>query len=77
MLQVEALSSILGVEASKLAEILNDAIATQGSYQTEFKSYGKRLTAQKKEDIEALGLPGLEFQSPVIECIQQALLHLS
>lgn len=57
----EALSKILNVEADKLATFLNDAISA-GMYQTEFGSYGKTLSAQQKEDIEALGLPGLEFQ---------------
>lgn len=58
----EALAPILDVEASKLATILNKAIKL-GYYQTFFTPYGRRLTAQQKEDIEALELPGLEFQN--------------
>lgn len=58
----EALSPILDVEAEKLATTLNDAIEA-GLYQTFFTPYGRRLTAQQKEDIEALNLPGLEFQN--------------
>ncbi|NBK96570.1 MAG: penicillin-binding protein [Erysipelotrichia bacterium] len=56
----EALAPILEVEADKLKKILNDAIKAK-QYQTEFTPYGKRLSAQQKEDIEALKLPGLEF----------------
>lgn len=58
----EALAPILNVEPEKLANILNKAIKL-GYYQTFFTPYGRRLTAQQKEDIELLDLPGLEFQN--------------
>lgn len=58
----EALAPILNVEPEKLATILNSAIKAE-LYQTFFTPYGRRLTAQQKEDIELLELPGLEFQN--------------
>ena len=56
----EALAPILKVEASKLEPFLSNA-RKKGLYQTELGSYGKTLSAQQKEDIEALKLPGIEF----------------
>lgn len=57
----EALAPILNVEADKLEPFLLDA-QKKGLYQTEFSQYGKTLTAQQKEDIEKLGLSGIEFK---------------
>ena len=56
----EKLAPILECDASKLKPYLTNAIKSK-AYQTEFGTYGKGLSAQQKEDIEALELPGLEF----------------
>lgn len=56
----KALAPILDCTSDDLKTYLENAIKN-GSYQTEFGAYGKRLSAQQKEDIEALKLPGLEF----------------
>lgn len=58
----EALAPFFEADANVLEEKLKKAIKA-GLYQTEFTPYGKRLTAQQKEDIEALKLPGIEFQN--------------
>lgn len=56
----EKLAPILGVSADKLLPYLENA-KQAGSTQTEFGVYGKGLSAQQKEDVIALDLPGLDF----------------
>ena len=52
----EALSKALGGEVSYYEEQLSRDL-----YQVEFGSYGKDITELKKDEIEALGLPGIDF----------------
>lgn len=56
----EKLAPILEVDASSLLETL-DYAAENHLYQTEFGISGKNLSAAKKEQIESLDLPGLDF----------------
>ena len=50
------LASILGVSKETILERLN-----KNTYQVEFGNYGRNLSSITKEKIQALGLPGLEF----------------
>ena len=52
----EALAPVLGVEVSTLIDRLS-----VDKYQVEFGSAGKGLTELKKEEIESLGLVGIDF----------------
>lgn len=52
----EALASVLGGPTEYYLDRLN----TEGVYQVEFSNYGKINSLEKKQ-IEALGLPGIEF----------------
>ncbi len=62
----EALAPILECEAENLLQYMTSAIETNPDvYQTELGNYGKELSAQQKADIEALDLPGLEFEETV------------
>ena len=54
------LASVLGVEASSIKEILERG-KENGKYQVEFGSMGKGLTELVKEDIDELGLQGIDF----------------
>lgn len=56
----EKLAEILDCEAEELETYLN-AAKKNGVYQTEFGMLGKALSAQQKEMIESLNLPGIEF----------------
>lgn len=51
------LSKIIGLDANKILEKLN-----YDSYQVEFGSYGNNLSSIVKDEIEALNIPGLEFE---------------
>ena len=51
------LAPILGVDKAKVLEQLN-----KKTYQVEFGSYGNNLSSLIKDKIDALGLPGLEFE---------------
>lgn len=51
------LAPILEMEEDRVKEILS-----KDAYQVEFGSRGNNLTPVTKEEIEALGLPGLEFE---------------
>ncbi len=53
----QKLSEIIGMDEEDILELLN-----KDQYQVEFGSYGNNLTSIVKEQIEALGLPGLEFE---------------
>lgn len=52
----EALSPVLNMDASLLEERMSKKL-----YQVEFGSNGKGITELKKEEIEALNLPGIDF----------------
>ncbi len=54
----ELLAPILGISKEEILRYLNK----EGLYQTEFGSAGKGLTELTKEQIEALNLPGLDFE---------------
>lgn len=56
----DALANVIGCESVKLVAYFEES-QTNNLKQTEFGSLGKALSAQQKEDIEALGLPGLAF----------------
>lgn len=57
----EALAPILGAPEEYLLERLLK-YETDGSYQVYFGNYGSKLTELKKQEIEALDLPGLDFE---------------
>ena len=54
----EALAPILGISKEEILRYLS----REGVYQTEFGTAGKGLTELTKEKIEALNLPGLDFE---------------
>ncbi len=53
----KALAEVLGLEYDYVLDRLN----TNGAYQVEFGIKGKKLSENKKVEIEALGLPGIDF----------------
>lgn len=55
-LTAEKLSTVLNMDKNKILEILN-----KKAYQVEFGTKGKGLTELQKEQIEALGLSGIDF----------------
>ena len=55
----KALEEVLGMSYDYALSRLN----VKGAYQVEFGIYGKDLSENKKAEIEALGLPGLDFIS--------------
>lgn len=55
-----ALAPKLNMEAAEILAYLNAGKANK-SYQVEFGNQGKHLSAEVKESIDALGLPGIEF----------------
>ena len=57
----EQLAPILNCEASDLMTFFESA-EKSGSYQTEFGTYGKDLSAEQKSQIEALNIGGLGFE---------------
>ncbi len=56
-LTAEALAPILDCDPQNLLDYMNKDV-----YQTYFGFYGKGLTSRQKEEIEALELPGIEFE---------------
>ena len=56
----ESLAPILGVEASYLEKIISKG-KKKGAYQVELGSKSKGITELKKEEIEKLDLPGIDF----------------
>lgn len=56
----EALSPILDMEVDTLRKLLNDAI-NKNAWQVELGPGGRNITELKKEEIESLGLPGIDF----------------
>ena len=56
-LTAEKLAPILGMEKDEVLKYLNK----EGLYQTEFGNKGKGLSEIQKNEIENLGLPGLDF----------------
>lgn len=56
----QALSTILGIDASMILEYFN-----QDVYQTELGNAGRNLSQSVKEEIEALNLPGIEFEESI------------
>lgn len=55
-----ALAPKLDLDAADIADVLNTGKANN-AYQVEFGSKGKSLSKETKEQIDALGLPGIEF----------------
>lgn len=56
----EKLSKIIGLDESKILKKLNST-----AYQVEFGSYGNNLSSLVKDQIEALEIPGLEFEEVI------------
>lgn len=56
----EKLAPILNMEVDTIKNLLNDAI-NKGSWQVELGPGGRNITELKKEEIESLGLPGIDF----------------
>lgn len=61
----KALAGLLDVEEDTLLESLQKGIENN-RFQVEFGSIGKHLSQQKKEEIEALELPGIKFEEEAI-----------
>lgn len=55
-----ALSEVLGVSKEIIATRLNEGISS-GAYQVELRPYGYNINSLVKKQIEALGLPGIDF----------------
>ena len=60
----EKLATVLDMEASDILQILSDAQA-DSLYQTELGVKGKNLSSSVKEEIEELGLQGIDFTKTV------------
>ena len=56
----EALSPIINMEVETIKKLLNDAI-NKNAWQVELGPGGRNITELKKEEIESLGLPGIDF----------------
>ena len=56
----EKLAEVIGCKKEEIQTYL-DTAKKNGAYQTEFGTLGKSLTAQQKETIESMNLPGIEF----------------
>ncbi len=56
----EALSPILDMDVEVIKKLLNDAI-NKNAWQVELGPGGRNITELKKEEIESLGLPGIDF----------------
>lgn len=56
----EALAPVLGMEVDAIKKLLNDAI-NKNAWQVELGPGGRGITELKKEEVEALGLPGIDF----------------
>lgn len=57
----KALAPVLGADEQELKEKLQNG-KDNGKYQIEFGSVGKNLTEIKKDEIEKLNLPGIDFE---------------
>ena len=57
----KALAKVLGTDEASLKDRLQKG-KDEGKYQIEFGSVGKNLTELKKGEIEALNLPGIDFE---------------
>lgn len=56
----EALAPIINMDAEAIKKLLNDAI-NKNAWQVELGPGGRNITELKKEEIENLGLPGIDF----------------
>ncbi len=56
----EALSPIINMDVETIKKLLNDAI-NKNAWQVELGPGGRNITELKKEEIENLGLPGIDF----------------
>ncbi len=56
----ESLSPIINMEVESIEKLLNEGIANH-SWQVELGPGGRNITELKKEQIEQLGLPGIDF----------------
>lgn len=56
----KALATVLDADAAKLAEAMQKGI-DEGKFQVEFGTVGSQLSQQVKNDIDALELPGIQF----------------
>lgn len=56
----EALSPIINMEVESIEKLLNEGIANN-AWQVELGPGGRNITELKKEQIEKLGLPGIDF----------------
>lgn len=56
----EALAPILEMDVEVIKKLLNDAI-NKNAWQVELGPGGRNITELKKEEIESLGLPGIDF----------------
>lgn len=56
----ESLSPIINMDVAAIEKLLNDGIANN-SWQVELGPGGRNITELKKEQIESLGLPGIDF----------------
>lgn len=56
----EALAPILNMDVEVIKKLLNDAI-NKNAWQVELGPGGRNITELKKEEIESLGLPGIDF----------------
>src|SRR5690625_7880128 len=61
----EKLSSILDVDATQLIDILRNG-KENDLFQVEFGNVGKNLSQKTKEEIEALEIPGINFEQESI-----------
>ncbi len=59
------LAPVLEVEASEIKEVLKNGKETD-KFQVEFGKYGNELSQQKKDEIEALDIPGIYFSEEPI-----------
>ena len=60
----EKIASVLNVDSNIILGYLQ-AAEEQGSYQTELGTYGRQLTQEQKEKIEAFELTGIEFEDSI------------
>lgn len=61
----EQLAPLLDLKASEISSELENGIE-KGSFQVEFGKKGKELSQQKKEEIEALQIPGINFEKEAL-----------
>ncbi|UFU00936.1 penicillin-binding protein [Radiobacillus kanasensis] len=61
----EKLAPLLNIEVEEMVKTMNEGIA-EGQFQVEFGTKGRDLSQGTKEKIEALKLPGIQFQEESI-----------